>query len=63
MLLHEMLHLLFWEFFGHQENLPRPGDPEERRRDNANCYHVFALRLRGHGVAQLWRNSCTDRPA
>jgi hypothetical protein len=23
---------------------------------------VFALRLRGHGVPQNWRNSCTDRP-
>jgi hypothetical protein len=62
MVLHEMLHLLFWEFFNHQANLPLPGDPEERRRDNANCYHVFALRLRGHGVPQNWRNSCTDRP-
>jgi len=62
MLLHEMLHLLFWEFFGHQVDLPRPGDPEERRRDNSNCYHVFALRLAGHGVPANWRRSCTDRP-
>jgi hypothetical protein len=63
MLLHEMLHLLFWEFFGHQENLPRPGDPEERRRDNSYCYHVFALRVAGHGASQFWRSRCTDRPA
>jgi hypothetical protein len=61
MLLHEMLHLLFWEFFGHQENLPRQGDPEERRRDNSYCYHVFALRVAKHGAPQAWRSRCTDR--
>jgi hypothetical protein len=61
-LLHEMLHLLFWEFFGHQVNLPRPGDPEERRRDNSYCYHVFALRLADHGVPAATRSRCTDRP-
>jgi len=49
-LLHEMLHLLFWEFFGHQVNLPRPGDPAERRRDNARCFEAFALRVAGHGA-------------
>ncbi len=37
----------FLGVFGHQENLPRPGDPEERRRDNSNCYQAFALRVAG----------------
>jgi Lysine-specific metallo-endopeptidase len=61
-LLHEMLHLLFWEFFGHQANLPRPGDPEERRRDNSNCYESFALRLAGHGADATAVADCTARP-
>jgi hypothetical protein len=49
-LLHEMLHVLFSGFFGHQRNLPRPGDPAERRRDNAHCYEAFALRIAEHGA-------------
>jgi hypothetical protein len=61
-LLHEMLHLLFWQFFGHQVNLPRPGDPEERRRDNSNCYESFALRLAGHGADRTAVADCTARP-
>lgn len=61
-LLHEMLHLLFWQFFGHQANLPRPGDPEERRRDNSNCYEVFALRLAKHGADPQAVTDCTGRP-
>lgn len=60
--LHEMLHLLFWEFFGHQVNLPRPGDPEERRRDNSHCFEAFALRVAGHGADPLDVQACTARP-
>lgn len=62
-LLHEMLHLLFWEFFGHQINLPRPGDPEERRRDNSHCYEAFALRIAEHGADPADVRACTERPA
>lgn len=61
--LHEMLHLLFWQFFGHQANLPRPGDPEERRRDNSHCYEAFALRVAGHGADPTDVAACRDRPA
>jgi hypothetical protein len=62
-LLHEMLHLLFWQFFGHQFNLPRPGDPEERRRDNSHCYEAFALRAAGHGADGFDVAACRARPA
>ena len=58
-LLHEMLHLLYWEFFGHQLNLPREGDPQERRRDNSHCYEVFALRVAGHGVDPFDVTACS----
>ena len=61
-LLHEMLHLLFSNFFGHQVNLPRPGDPEERRRDNSNCYESFALRVAGHGADATAVTDCRGRP-
>lgn len=61
--LHEMLHLLFWEFFGHQVNLPRPGDPEERRRDNSHCYEAFALRVNGHAAEADDVSACRARPA
>jgi hypothetical protein len=61
-MLHEMLHLLFWEFFGHQVSLPRPGDPEERRRDNSHCFEAFALRVAGHGADPLDVQACTARP-
>lgn len=59
--MHEMLHLLFWEFFGHQDRLPRPGDPEERRRDNSFCYEAFALRVDGR-AATAESAACTARP-
>ena len=65
-MLHEMLHLLYWEFFGHQASLviaPRPGDPEERRRDNSHCYEAFALRVAGHGADPFAVAACSDRPA
>jgi hypothetical protein len=61
--LHAMLHLLFWEFFGHQGNLPRPGDPEERRRDNSHCYEAFVLRVAGHGADAVDVMACRTRPA
>lgn len=59
---HEMLHLLYWEFFGHQVNLPRPGDPIERRRDNSNCYDAFVLRVAGHGGDSTAVADCVNRP-
>jgi hypothetical protein len=62
-LVHEMLHLLFWEFFGHQISLPRPGDPEERRRDNSHCYEAFALRAANHAAEAGDVNACRARPA
>ena len=61
-LLHEMLHLLFWEFFGHQANLPRAGDPEERRRDNSHCYEAFALRVAKQGADPNDVTVCNERP-
>ena len=63
--LHEMLHLLYWEFFGHQASLviaPRPGDPEERRRDNSHCYEAFALRVARRGADANDVVACTNRP-
>lgn len=57
-ILHEMLHLLFNEFF-HHEGHPS-GDPE-RRRDNSHCYEAFALRVNGHGVEPGDRRACQDR--
>ena len=60
--LHEMLHLLFWEFFGHHANLPRPGDPEERRRDNSHCYEAFALEAAGRAPVQGDIDACEARP-
>ena len=47
-ILHEMLHLLFFEFFHHPGH--PSGDPV-RRRDNAHCYEAFALRLARDGSA------------
>lgn len=61
-LLHEMLHLLYWQFFGHQVNLPRPGDPEERHRDNSHCYETFALRVAEHGADPSDVTACRARP-
>lgn len=46
-ILHEMFHVLYHEFFHH------PGHPSgdiERRRDNAHCYEAFALRAAGFGA-------------
>lgn len=56
-LLHEMLHLYFGQFFRHH-----PNDPE-RRRDNAHCYEAFALRVAGHAPDQCDICRCRRRPA
>jgi len=60
--LHEMLHLLYWVFFGHRANLPRPGDPEERRRDNSHCYEAFALEVAGRAADPRDIAACGARP-
>ena len=62
-ILHEMLHQLFGEFFRHFRVPPRPDDPQERRRDNAHCYEAFALLVDGHTPSQSDINRCTKRPA
>lgn len=62
-MLHEMLHLLFWQFFGHQVNLPRPLDTHEGRRDNSHCYEAFALRVNGHAAEAADVTACRARPA
>jgi len=62
-ILHEMLHQLFREFFRHFRVPPRPDDPQERRRDNAHCYEAFALLVNGHTPSQSDINRCTKRPA
>src|SRR6266542_5361710 len=61
---------LFRFFFGDPtravpwaNNRPRPGDPEERRRDNAHCYEAFALRTAGHGADPADVAACRARPA
>ena len=41
---HEMLHLLYWEFFTHARIPPNPADPQERRRNSAHCYKAFILK-------------------
>jgi hypothetical protein len=61
-LAHEMLHLIFWRFFSHQETL-LPGDQEERRRDNSRCYEAFALRVASHGASAGDVAACRARPA
>jgi len=62
-ILHEMLHQLFREFFRHFRVPPRPDDPQERRRDNSHCYEAFALLVNGHTPSQSDINRCTKRPA
>lgn len=59
-IIHEMLHLLYHEFFHHAGH--PSGDPE-RRRDNANCYEAFALRVAGFGADPAAVRQCWDRPA
>lgn len=56
-ILHEMLHLYFGEFFRHHPH------GEERRRDNAHCYEAFALQASGHAPDGADIRSCRSRPA
>ena len=53
-ILHEMLHVLFTDFFHH--------DPEERKRNNAHCYRAFILRAGGYGQDLPALDRCTGRP-
>jgi len=59
-ILHEMLHLLFFEFFHHPGH--PSGDPV-RRRDNAHCYEAFALRVAGHAAEHGDVTACWNQPA
>jgi hypothetical protein len=46
-IIHEMLHVLYWDFFHH---VPTSlGVPGERRRNNAHCFKAFALLVNGYG--------------
>jgi hypothetical protein len=59
-LLHEMLHLLYHQFFHHPRH--RSGDPV-RRRDNAHCYEAFALQLARHTPVRGDVAGCRRQPA
>ena len=52
-ILHEMLHQLFIEFVLH--------DAKERRRNNAHCYTVFAMRLAHHAAVPALVERCVNR--
>lgn len=54
-ILHEMLHQLYFEFVLHNEN--------ERRRNNAHCYEALALRLAGHAADASDVQQCRERSA
>jgi Lysine-specific metallo-endopeptidase len=54
-ILHEMLHLLYNDFFRHPGN--SSGDPV-KRRDNAHCYEAFALRASGFGADRADVRQC-----
>lgn len=56
-ILHEMLHVYFGQFFRHH-----PHDPE-RRRDNAHCYEAFGLQVARHAPEQSDIKKCRRRPA
>jgi hypothetical protein len=58
--LHEMLHLLFYEFFHHPDHWS--GDPV-RRRDNPHCYEAFVLQLAGHTPDPSDVEQCRQQPA
>jgi hypothetical protein len=53
-ILHEMLHILYTNFFHH--------DAGERRRNNAHCFRAFALRASGYGQDNLVIGQCTNSP-
>src|SRR5215216_90017 len=60
-IIHEVLHILFFEFFHHFGTFPT--DPLEMRRDNANCYEAFAYRVNGFGADDVAVTLCVGRPA
>jgi hypothetical protein len=49
-ILHEMLHVLYTDFFHHDAN--------EHRRNNAHCFRAFALRAKGYGQDQVATVGC-----
>jgi hypothetical protein len=55
--LHEMLHNTYGQFFRHH-----PHDPEHRR-DNAHCFEAFALLVAGRTPEQGDITNCRNRPA
>lgn len=59
-ILHEMLHLLYYDFFHHPGH--PSGDPV-RRRDNAHCYEAFALRVAGHAAERGDVRACRNQLA
>jgi hypothetical protein len=65
-ILHEMLHVLNPDFFGHDTMRPdgtivrqNTSTGGERRRNNAHCYRAFALRARGYGQDNEALPGCT----
>ena len=59
-ILHEMLHILYTNFFHH--HYPPGSSTTERRRNNAHCFRAFALRATGYGQDNDAISGCTDRP-
>jgi hypothetical protein len=59
-ILHEMLHVLFTDFFHHQ--YPPHSRTTERKRNNAHCYKAFALRVAEYGADLDVVPQCTSRP-
>ncbi len=57
-ILHEMLHLLYCDFFHHPGH--PSGDPV-RRRDNSHCYEAFALRVSGFSPEPGDVSQCRSR--
>lgn len=58
-ILHEMLHLLYNDFFHHPGH--PSGDPT-RRRDNSHCYEAFSMRLSGFGADPADVSQCRNSP-
>ncbi|HEY8224575.1 MAG TPA: hypothetical protein VIG25_04805 [Pyrinomonadaceae bacterium] len=58
-ILHEMLHLLYSQFFHHAGH--PSGDPE-RHRDNSHCYEAFVLLANGLNPEADDLNACAARP-
>jgi hypothetical protein len=59
-ILHEMLHILYTNFFHH--HYPPHSRTTERRRNNAHCFRAFALRATGYGQDNDAILGCTGRP-